>query len=115
MLKNSPTRRKYGSVHHWCRSAWARRQLRAPRSRLLDKESVKMAALTPITVHVEKPVGVHFSECFAEMRMWLTAHKITPVHFHLSGGYSSIGLDIAFSNFEEADLFEREFSPAAVR
>ena len=72
-----------------------------------------MAAVTPITVHVEKPVGVHFSECFAEMR--LTAHKITPVDFRLSGGYSSIGLDIAFSNFEEADLFEREFSPAIVR
>ena len=75
----------------------------------------KMAAVTPITVHVEKPVGVHFSECFAEMRMWLNAHKITPVDFRLSGGYSSIGLDIAFRNFEEADLFEREFSPAAVR
>ena len=74
-----------------------------------------MAAVTPITVHVEKPVGVHFSECFAEMRMWLTAHKITPVDFHLSGGYSSIGLDIAFRNFEDADLFERAFSPAAVR
>ena len=69
-----------------------------------------MAALTPITVHVEKPVGVYFSECFAEMRIWLTAHKITPVDFRLSGGYSSIGLDIAFSNFEEADLFEREFA-----
>jgi hypothetical protein len=38
-----------------------------------------MAAVTPITVHVEKPVGVHFSECFAEMRMWLTARSITPV------------------------------------
>ena len=85
------------------------------RSRLLGKEVRNMAVLTPITVHVEKPVGVHFSECFAEMRMWLTAHKITPVDFRLSGGYSSIGLDIAFSNFEEADLFEREFSPAAVR
>ena len=74
-----------------------------------------MAALTPVTVHVEKPVGVLFSECFAEMRIWLTTHKITPIDFRLSGGYSSIGLDIAFRNFEEADLFEREFSPAIVR
>ena len=73
-----------------------------------------MAAFTPITVHVEKPVGVHFSECFAEMRLWLTAHKITPVDFHLSGGYSRIGLDIAFSNSQDADLFEREFLLAVV-
>ena len=70
-----------------------------------------MAAVTPITVHVEKPVGVHFSECFAEMRMWLTAHKITPVDFRLSGGYSSIGLDIAFSNFEEADFLSESSRP----
>jgi len=69
-----------------------------------------MTSLTPNTVHVEKPVGVHFSECFAEMRIWLDAHKITPVDFRLSGGYSSIGLDIAFSNPEEAGRFEREFA-----
>ena len=73
-----------------------------------------MASLPPVIVHVEKPTGIYFSECFAEMRLWLAAHKITPVDFHLSGGYSSIGLDIAFSNSEDADLFEREFSPAVV-
>ena len=69
-----------------------------------------MAALITVIVHVEKPVGVYFSECFAEMRIWLDAHKITPVDFRLSGGYSSIGLDIAFSNPEEAGRFEREFA-----
>ena len=76
-----------------------------------------MASLPPVIVHVEKPTGIYFSECFAEMRLWLAARSITPVDFHLSGGYSSIGLglDIAFSNSEDADLFEREFSPAAVR
>ena len=89
-------------------------QLRALCSRLLGGAS-NMASLPPVVVHVEKPTGIYFSECFAEMRLWLAARSITPVDFHLSGGYSSIGLDIAFSNFEEADLFEREFSPAAVR
>ena len=69
-----------------------------------------MAALITVIVHVEKPVGVYFSECFAEMRLWLDAHKITPVDFRLSGGCSSIGLDIAFSNPEDADRFEREFA-----
>ena len=73
-----------------------------------------MASLPPVIVHVEKPTGIYFSECFAEMRLWLAAHHITPVDFHLSGGYSSIGLDIAFSNSEDADLFEREFSPSIV-
>jgi hypothetical protein len=48
------------------------------------------------------------------MRLWLAAHKITPVDFQLSGGYSSIGLDIAFSNSEDANLFAREFSPSVV-
>ena len=61
-----------------------------------------------------KPTGIYLSECFAEMRLWLAARSITPVDFHFSGGYSSIGLDIAFSNSEDADLFEREFSPAVV-
>ena len=73
-----------------------------------------MASLPPVIVHVEKPTGIYFSECFAEMRLWLAARSITPVDFHLTGGYSSIGLDIAFSNSEDADLFEREFSPAVV-
>ena len=73
-----------------------------------------MASRPPVIVHVEKPTGIYFSECFAEMRLWLAAHHIRPVDFHLSGGYSSIGLDIAFNNSEEADLFEREFSPTIV-
>jgi hypothetical protein len=73
-----------------------------------------MASLPPVIVHVEKPTGILFSECFAEMRLWLAAHKITPVYFQRSGGYSSIGLDIAFSDSEDADLFEREFSPTVV-
>jgi len=67
-----------------------------------------MAALTPVIVHVEKPVGALFSKYFAEMRIWLDARKIEPVHFCLSGG-SGIGLDIGFSSREEADLFERAF------
>ena len=74
------------------------------------REERKWQSLTPTIVHVEKPVGIYFSECFAEMRIWLDAHKITPVDFRLSGGYSSIGLDIAFSNPEEAGRFEREFA-----
>jgi hypothetical protein len=45
-----------------------------------------------------------FSKYFAEMRIWLDARKIEPVHFCLSGG-SGIGLDIGFSSREEADPF----------
>jgi hypothetical protein len=67
-----------------------------------------MASLTPVVVHVEKPVGTLFSKYFAEMRIWLDAHKIRPVHFRLTGG-SSVGLDIGFSSPGEANLFEREF------
>jgi hypothetical protein len=70
-----------------------------------------MASLPPVIVHVEKPTGILFSECFDEIRLWLAAHNIRLVDIHLSRGYSSIGLDIAFSNSEDADLFEREFSP----
>jgi hypothetical protein len=43
----------------------------------------------------------------------LEAHKITPVNFRMSGGYSSIGLDIAFSSPEDANRFEREFGERA--
>ena len=89
-------------------------QLRALCSRLLRQGTSNMASIPPVIVHLEKPTGIYFSECFAEMRLWLAARSITPVDFHLSGGYSSIGLDIAFSNSEDADLFEREFSPAVV-
>ena len=113
--KGLPAGVKYGSVHQLVpRGVKAGCQLRALCSRLLGGMS-NMASRPPVIVHVEKPTGIYFSECFAEMRLWLAAHKITPVDFHLSGGYSSIGLDIAFSNSEDADLFEREFSPAAVR
>jgi hypothetical protein len=31
------------------------------------------------------------------MRLWLAAHHITPIDFHLSGGYTSIGFDIAWT------------------
>jgi len=68
-----------------------------------------MATPKPIIVHVEKPVEVLLSKYFAEMRIWLDAHKISPVDFRLWGGNMAIGLDIAFSNPAEADLFEREF------
>src|SRR2546423_14023498 len=68
-----------------------------------------MASLPPVVVHVEKPTGIYFSECFAEMRLWLAARSITPGDFPLSGGYSSIGLDISFSHSQDAELFEREF------
>jgi len=44
------------------------------------------------------------------MRTWLDAHKISPVNFRIWGGYTVIGLDIAFSNPEEASLFEQEFA-----
>jgi hypothetical protein len=69
-----------------------------------------MASPTPVIVHVEKPVEVLLSKYFVEMRIWLDAHKITPVNFRLWGGYTSIGLDIAFSNPEDANRFEREFA-----
>ena len=69
-----------------------------------------MATLKPTTIHVEKPVEVLLSNYFAEMRTWLDAHKISPVNFRLWGGYTVIGLDIAFSNPEEASLFEQEFA-----
>jgi hypothetical protein len=72
------------------------------------KEERNMASLTPVIVHAEKPVGTLFSKYFAEMRIWLDAHKIAPVDFRLSGG-SSIGFDISFSSPEDANLFERTF------
>jgi hypothetical protein len=86
-------------------------QLRAPCSRPIRQGTSNMASLPPVIVHVEKPTGILFSECFDEIRLWLAAHNIRLVDIHLSRGYSSIGLDIAFGNSEDADLFEREFSP----
>jgi hypothetical protein len=68
----------------------------------------RIASLTPVIVHVEKPPETLFSKYFAEMRIWLDAHKITPVDFRLAGG-PRIGLDIHFASPEEANLFEREF------
>jgi hypothetical protein len=68
-----------------------------------------MASPTSI-VHVEKPPEILLGEYFVEMRIWLDAHQITPVDFHLFGG-PSVGLEIRFSRPEQADLFRREFGP----
>jgi hypothetical protein len=51
-----------------------------------------MASPTSI-VHVEKPPEILLGEYFVEMRIWLDAHQITPVDFHLFGG-PSVGLEI---------------------
>jgi len=67
-----------------------------------------MASLTPVIVHVEKSPETLFSKYFAEMRIWLDAHKITPVDLRLASG-PRIGLDIHFASSEEANLFEQEF------
>ena len=66
-----------------------------------------MALNPPFVVHVEKPDETLFSKYFAEMRIWLDAHKIEPVDFRLLGG-PYIGLDVHFASSEEANLFERD-------
>jgi hypothetical protein len=67
-----------------------------------------MALNPPFVVHVEKPAGTLLSEYFGEMRTWLDTHKITPIDFHLSGGYR-VDLYVSFSSPHEANLFRRKF------
>jgi hypothetical protein len=67
-----------------------------------------MASFKPVVVHVEKPAEILLSKYFVEMRIWLDAHNITPLDFHLFGGLN-VGLEIRFSSPEQASLFEREF------
>jgi hypothetical protein len=71
-----------------------------------------MAFARPVIVHVEKPANILLCEYFVEMRIWLDAHKITPVDFRLFGG-PIVGLEIRFSSPEQASLFEREFGSEA--
>ena len=71
-----------------------------------------MASLPPVIVHVEKPAEILLSEYFIKMRIWLDAHKITPIDFRLSGG-PGVGLEIRFRSPEQASLFEREFGSKA--
>lgn len=72
-----------------------------------------MALNSALTVHLEKPPETLFSTYFVEMRIWLDAHKITPVNFRLLGG-PVIGLNVHFGSSEEAILFEREFGAKAL-
>ena len=72
-----------------------------------------MALSSTFVVHVDKPAETLLSEYFAEMRIWLDAHKITPVNFRLLGG-PVIGLNVHFGSSEEAILFEREFGAKAL-
>jgi hypothetical protein len=69
-----------------------------------------MALNSALVVHIEKPAGTLLSEYFIEMRIWLDAHNVTPTDFRLSGG-PLVGLEVRFSNPEQAALFERKFGP----
>ena len=61
-------------------------------------------------LHIEKPAEILLSQYFAEMRVWLDAHNITPIDFRLFGG-PIVGLEVRFSSPEQAALFDREFGP----
>lgn len=69
-----------------------------------------MALSSTFVVHVDKPAETLLSEYFAEMRIWLDTHDITPTDFRLFGG-RIVGLEVRFSSPEQAALFEREFGP----
>ena len=69
-----------------------------------------MALSSTFVVHVDKPAEILLSTYFAEMRIWLDAHEITPTDFHLFGG-PIVGLEVRFSSPEQAALFERKFGP----
>ena len=73
-----------------------------------------MALSFASVVHVDKPAEILLSENFAEMRIWLDAHEITPTEFRLFGG-RIVGLEVQFSSPEQAALFEREFAPKEQR
>jgi hypothetical protein len=69
-----------------------------------------MAVSSAFVVHVEKPAGILLSEYFAEMRIWLDAHEITPTDFRLFGS-PVVGLEVQFRSRGQAALFRREFDP----
>jgi hypothetical protein len=69
-----------------------------------------MALSSASVVHVDKPAELLLSEYFAEMRIWLDAHEITPTAFRLFGG-PIVGLEVRFRSPEQAALFEQEFVP----
>jgi hypothetical protein len=70
-----------------------------------------MALNSAFVVHIEKPAGTLLGEYFIKIRIWLDAHKITPINFRLLGGGPCIDLDVHFGSPEEANLFAREFGP----
>jgi hypothetical protein len=69
-----------------------------------------MALSSTFVVHVDKPAETLLSKYFAEMRIWLDAHEITPTDFRLFGR-RIVGLEVRFSSPEQAALFEQEFGP----
>jgi hypothetical protein len=69
-----------------------------------------MALSSALIVHVDKPAKILLSKYFAEMRVWLDAHEITPTDFRLFGG-RIVGFEVQFSRPEQAALFERQFGP----
>jgi hypothetical protein len=71
-------------------------------------KELMMALSSTSVVHVEKPAETLLSKYFAEMRIWLDAHNITPTDFRLIG-FPSVGLEVRFSSPEQAALFEQEF------
>jgi hypothetical protein len=89
-------------------AAWYREFAERAGNPSIWEARLRIMALIPSVIHVEKPAGTSLSEYFGEMRTWLDTHKITPVEFHLSGGYS-IDLYVSFSSPHEANLFQRKF------
>lgn len=70
-----------------------------------------MASPNCVIVHVD---GASLGRLFSEMLTWLDAQKIERIDFRLTGGLSA-GLNVSFSNMEEASLFAWKFDrPAPV-
>ena len=75
-----------------------------------------MALNPPFVVRIEKSPESSFGAIMNDIRAWLDHRKIEPTSFKpVAKADRGVGFEIGFNTEDEAELFERNFSPRQLR
>ena len=69
-----------------------------------------MALLTPVVVQAENSRNASLDKTMREIRTWLDAERIEPVHFKTVVGRAGLGFEISFRHERQAQRFQERFA-----
>jgi hypothetical protein len=69
-----------------------------------------VALLAPVVVQAEKSGNAPLDKTMRDIRAWLDAERIEPVHFKTIVGRAGLGFEISFRREREAERFQERFA-----